>query len=69
MFVFEAKVFQLGLYLVQSQTVGERSVDIQCLTGYLILFACRLTGQCTHVVQTVADLYENDAYVVAHGEQ
>ena len=67
--VSEAQVFQLGLYLVQSESVGKRSVYIQSLTSDLVLLVGRLRLQGTHVVQSVAYLDEYHAYVVAHGEQ
>ena len=67
--VAEAEVFELGLYFVKAQTVGQWSVDVKCLAGYLVLLVGRLRGECAHVVQTVADLDKDDADVVAHGEQ
>ncbi len=68
-FVLEGKVFKLGLYLAQSQTVGQRGVDIECLSGYLVLLCLGLHVEVAHVVQSVAYLDENDANVVAHGQQ
>ena len=37
-FVAEAQVLQLLFYLVQSQSVGQWGIDVQCLSGNLILF-------------------------------
>ena len=69
MLIFERKVFKFGLYLVQSESVGKRSIDVHGLAGYLVLLVGRLRSECAHVVQTVAYLNKYDADVVAHGEQ
>ena len=65
----ETQVLEFRLDLVEAQTVGERGVDVERLAGNLILLVGRLRVQRSHVVQAVADFDEDDAYVVAHGEQ
>ena len=67
--VTETEVFKFGLYFVQSETVGERRVDVERLSCYLVLLVGGLRREGAHVVQTVAYLDEYDANVVAHGEQ
>ena len=67
--ILERKVLQLGLDLVQTETVCQRSIDVHGLAGNLVLLVGRLRSECAHVVQTVAYLNKYDAYVVAHGEQ
>ena len=69
MLKLEAQIFQLILNLVQSQPVSQRRIDIKRLTSNLVLLIGRLRRQCAHVVQTVADLDENDSNIVAHCEQ
>ena len=69
MLVLKTEVLQFSLYLVKTESVGKRSIDIESLTGNLILFVSRLACQCAHVVQAVAYLDKYYAYVVAHGEQ
>ena len=47
----------------------ERRVDVLRLAGNLVLFLFWLCLECTHVVQSVGNLDEYYAYVVAHREQ
>ena len=68
-FVFEAQVFKFGLYFVKSEAIGQWGVEIECLSGNLILFACGLACQGAHIMESVAYFDEDDTYVVAHGEQ
>ena len=42
MVVAEAEVFQLGLDFVESQAVGKRGIDVERLSGYLVLLVGRL---------------------------
>ena len=69
MLVSEAQILKLCLYLVQTKTVGQRSVYVQRLSCNLVLLVWSLRLQGTHVVQAVADFYQDDPYIVAHGEQ
>ena len=69
MLVFEAQVLEFGLYLVQSEPVGKRRVDVESLSGNLVLLVCRLALKRPHVVKAVAYFYQDDPYVVAHREQ
>ncbi len=69
MFVLEAEVFQFCLDFVQSEAVCQRGIDVECFTGNLVLLVGWLRLQGAHVVQTVADFDEDDADVIAHGEQ
>ena len=68
-FKLEAQVFQFGLDLVQSQSVGQGSIDVECFAGNFVLLVGGLAVERAHVVQSVAYLDEDDTYVVAHGEQ
>ena len=68
-FELETEVLEFGFHLIESETVGQWGVDIECLTRNLILFVGRLRVEGAHVVQTVADLDEDDADIVAHGQQ
>ena len=69
MLVFERQVLQFLLHLIQSKPIGQGSIYIERFSCYLILFCRQLAAQCTHIVQTVTDLYENDADVIAHSEE
>ena len=65
----ERKVLEFRFYLVESQAIGQRCIDVERFAGNLVLLVGGLRSQRAHIVQTVADLYEDDADVLAHGEQ
>ena len=69
MFVLETEVLEFGLDFVQAKTVGQWSVDVKRLTRNFILFVGWLRLQCAHIMQAVANLDENDADILTHGEQ
>ena len=63
----EREVFQLPLYGVDAQPVGERGVDLQRLRGLLELRLALEVGDGPHVVQPVGELDDDDPHVAAHG--
>ena len=67
--VFQAQVLELGFDVVEAQTVGQRRVHEQRLRGDLLLLVGPHVLQGPHVVQAVGELDQNDAHVVAQGEQ
>ena len=67
--IAEAEVFEFGLYLVQSEAVCQWRIYVEGFSGNLVLLVGRLRLQCAHIVQAVANLYQDYANVVAHGEQ
>ena len=69
MLIAETQVLELGFNLIQPQAIGQRCIDVERLACNLILFVGRLRSQCAHVVQAIADFYEDDADVIAHREQ
>ena len=69
MLILEAKVFKFSLYLVESKTVGERSIYIHRFASNLVLLVRSLRSQSAHVVQTVANLNQYHSDIVAHSEQ
>ena len=69
MVVFEAEVLKFGLDGIQTQAVGERGIDVERLTGNLVLLVGGHRLQGAHVVQAVGHLDEHDAHVLAHREQ
>ena len=62
----EGEVLQFRLYLIETQTVGQRGIDVKRLAGNLVLLVGRLRLQRAHVVKAVANLDEDDADVLAH---
>ena len=69
MFIPEAQVFEFFLDFVKPEPVGQRGVNIERFARNLILFVGRLRTEGAHVVQAVGNLDEDDADVIAHGEQ
>ena len=53
---------------MQTETVGERRVDIHGFLGDALLLVGLLKVQSAHVVQPVGQLDHGNAYVVRHGE-
>ena len=62
--VFQGEVFQLVFDGVESQTVGERCVDIGGLRGNLELFVRRHGTKGAHVVKTVGKLDEHHTNIL-----
>ena len=69
MFKLETEVLELRLNLIKSQSVGYGGIEVECLTSNLILLVGRLRVEGAHIVQTVGNLDENHADVLAHGEK
>ena len=69
MFVLEAQVFQFCLDFVQAEAVGERGINIECFACNLELFVGQHGAECTHVMQTVGYLDEDNPDIVGHSEQ
>ena len=69
MFILETQVLKFRLDLVESKTVSQRSVYVECLTCNLVLLACLHALKRAHIVKAVSYLDQNDAYVIIHGEQ
>ena len=65
--IFKRQIFQFGLELVQTKTMGERRVDIESfLRDDLSLFGLHVMKR-AHVVQTVRDFCHDDARIFCHG--
>ena len=67
--VTETEVLQFALYLVESESVCQRSIDIECLTCNLIPFVGSLSTEGTHVMEAVGYLDKYDTDVITHREQ
>ena len=62
----ERQILKLGLDVIETQTVGQRSVEIVGLAGYLHLLF-RLHGlKGSHVVEPVGQFYQNGPDVILH---
>ncbi len=66
MFVFEAEVFQLGLYGEQSQAVCQWGVYVEGFPGDFVLLVGGHRAECAHVVQAVGHLYQHHPDVFRH---
>ena len=69
MFEPEREILKFGFDLVETQSIGQRCIDVKCLSGNLVLLVGWLGSQCAHIMEAVADLDENYADVITHGEQ
>ncbi len=67
--MFEAEVFELGLDGEQAEAVGERSVDVEGLSGDFVAFVGSHAAEGAHVVEAVGHFDEDYADVLAHGEE
>ena len=65
----EGKVFEFGLYSIQSETIGQRGIEIKRLACYLAAFLFFLTFYVSHIVEAVAYLDEDDTDVFTHREE
>ena len=68
-FIMEGKVFEFGLYSIQSETIGQRGIEIKRLACYLAAFLFFLTFYVSHIVEAVAYLDEDDTDVFTHREE
>src|SRR5579859_1535478 len=65
----ECEVFQLGLEEMQADATGEGSEDIQRLACFGVLLGWRHGGESAQIMQTVGELEQDDAGILAHGEE
>ncbi len=65
----ESQVFQLPLHVRDAETVRQRRVDVQCFLGGALLVRLRHGRQRPHVVEAVAQFYEQDSRVFGHGDE
>ena len=67
--VLHTKVLELYLYLADTKSLRDRAVDILCFSGDTLLCLLGLVLECTHIVQSVCQLYEDDPDILCHGEK
>ena len=67
--VLHTKVLELYLYLADTKSLRDRTVDILCLSGDTLLCLLGLVLERTHIVQSVCQLYEDDSDILCHGEK
>ena len=67
--VFEGQILQLAVGTIQTQSVGDGSVDLERLCGNALLCLRLHVGERAHVVRAVGQLHQDDAYIVGHGQQ
>ena len=67
--VFEREVFQFRFYIVQPQSVCQRSVYVQRFgSDFLLLLAYHRVHR-LHVVKAVGDFYKYHPYIVRYGDE
>ena len=67
--VLQRQILQLPLHLLHAEPVGDGGVDLHRFKRLLLLLLRGLVLHRAHVVQAVGDLDEDDADVLAHGEE
>jgi hypothetical protein len=66
--IHESDIFEFGLDPVDTQTAGKRRIDVEGFLGYFDLLFLGLKLEGTHVVEPIAQLDEDDANVIGHGQ-
>ena len=69
MLIFERKIFEFCFDAIQAQSVCQRREDVERLPHNFILSGGQHGGEGAHIVETVGNLDQNHADIVAHGEQ
>ena len=69
MLVLEREIFELRFDAIQTQPVGKGRKDVKRFAHNLILSRRRHRIEGAHVVESVGDFHQDDANVVAHGEE
>ena len=64
--VLETEIFELHLEAVDAETIRDGCIDVERLTCDTLLLCRRHGAECLHVVQSIRQLYENDADVLDH---
>ena len=68
-FILEAEVLELTFDSVETESVCNRRIDIDCLPAilYCLFLGCEPRG--SHIVQSVGDLNKHHTDVVVHSQQ
>ncbi len=64
--ILQAQIFQFGFNLLHTQSVGKRCINMHGFQGGQTPLRFRFGTQRAHVVQSVAELNENNANVLGH---
>ncbi len=67
--VFEGKVFEAALDLIDAKAVRQRGVDLQGLARYAHLLVLPQSAEGAHVVKPVGKLYQDHADVLGHYDE
>ena len=67
--VLEAQILQLPLHLLHTKAMGDGGIDLHGLEGLLLLLGRSLILHGAHIVETVGDLHQDNADILAHGQQ
>ena len=62
--VEQSEVFKLLLDPLHTEAVSERCIYLHRFKRYGALFFLRFCAQCAHIVESVAELYKDDAYIL-----
>jgi hypothetical protein len=66
--IHERNIFKLRLNPIDTETTGKGGINVEGFLGYLdlLVFALELKG--AHVMEPVAQLDQDNAYVIGHGK-
>ena len=64
--IFERQIFKLDLDLGNTEPLGDRCINIDGLSGDILLFLRLHIGQRTHIVQAVGQFDHNDTDILGH---
>ena len=67
--VFKREIFKLLLHPLHTETVSKRRKDLHCFKRGHPALCILLDTEGAHIVEPVAELYENDPYVLRHGKK
>ena len=67
--IFQRQVLQLPFHLLHTEAVCNGCVNLHRFIGFFLLLFRGLVLHRTHIVQTVCNLDENNADVLAHGKE
>ena len=67
--IFQCQIVQFNLNLGNTKSLGDWRIDIHGFFRFFLLLLWLHVFQCTHIVQTVSQLYNNDTDILCHGKK
>src|SRR5664279_1159786 len=67
--VFQTEVLKFGFYSVETHSMCQRSIEVNCFTCNFYLFIWRKRIQCAHIMQPVSKFYQYHPYIIRKCKQ